>query len=161
MRTGWGFDVQRFGGEPPVLFAGVPADQTRGLLGTSDADVVAHAVADALLGAAALGDVGMLFPSSDPHFEGADSMELLRVVVDRVHAEGLRVAHLDVTVVAESVRLAPIREAVRAALARALAVETGRVSVKATTTDGLGFLGRDEGIAATAIATCSARDEVS
>ncbi len=161
MRVGWGYDVHRFGGDPPVLLAGVLADRTRGLLGTSDADVVAHAVADALLGAATLGDVGMLFPSSDPHFEGADSMKLLKIVVERVHAEGLRVAHLDVTVLAESVRLAPIREAVRVALAAVLLVDTASVSVKATTTDGLGFLGRDEGIAATAVVTCSAREEVS
>jgi 2-C-methyl-D-erythritol 2,4-cyclodiphosphate synthase len=160
MRVGWGFDAHRFGGDPPVLLAGVPADLTRGLLGTSDADVVAHAVADALLGAAALGDIGMLFPSSDPHFEGADSMELLRIVIERVHAEGLWVAHLDVTVIAESVRVAPIRDAIRAALASVLVVDSGCVSVKATTTDGLGFPGRDEGIAATAVVTCSAQEEV-
>jgi len=161
MRVGWGFDVHRFGGDPPVLLAGVTADQTRGLLGTSDADVVAHAVADALLGAAALGDLGVLFPSSDPQWEGADSMGLLSVVVDRFHDEGLRVAHLDVTLVAESVRLAPVGEAVRAALAEALHIEIGAVSVKATTTDGLGFLGRDEGVAAIAVVTSLGRGEVS
>lgn len=155
MSVGWGFDVHRFGGDPPVLLAGVPADQTRGLLGTSDADVVAHAVADALLGAAALGDLGGLFPSTDPQWHGADSMDLLRIVVDRVHGAGLQVKHLDVTLVAESVRLAPVREAVRVALAGVLAVEIRVVSVKATTTDGLGFLGRDEGVAAVAVATCS------
>jgi len=155
MSVGWGLDVHRFGGDPPVLFAGVPTDLARGLLGTSDADVVAHAVADALLGAAALGDLGDMFPSSDPRWKGADSMELLGIVVERFHAEGLRVAHLDVTVVAESVRLAPVRDAVRAALADALDTQLGRVSVKATTTDGLGFLGRDEGVAAMAVVTSS------
>ena len=155
MRVGWGFDVHRFGGDPPVLFAGVAADLDRGLMGTSDADVVAHAVADALLGAAALGDLGSLFPSSDPRWHGADSMGLLRSVVGRFHAEELRVGHLDVTIIAESVRLAPVREAVRAALADTLNVEVGAVSVKATTTDGLGFLGRDEGVAATAVVTAS------
>ncbi|MDH3261838.1 MAG: 2-C-methyl-D-erythritol 2,4-cyclodiphosphate synthase [Acidimicrobiia bacterium] len=153
MSVGWGFDVHRFGGDPPVLLAGVAADLTRGLLGTSDADVVAHAVADALLGAAALGDLGDSFPPSDPRWDGADSMELLRTVVGRFHAEGLRVAHLDVTIVAESVRLTPVREAVRAALADVLGIELGLVSVKATTTDGLGFLGRDEGVAAVAVVT--------
>jgi 2-C-methyl-D-erythritol 2,4-cyclodiphosphate synthase len=155
MSVGWGFDVHRFGGDPPVLFAGVPADPARGLLGTSDADVVAHAVADALLGAAALGDLGDFFPSSDPRWHGADSMGLLRTVVDRFNAEGLRVTHLDVTIIAESVRLAPVRDAVRAALADMLGIEVGRVSVKATSTDGLGFLGRDEGVAAMAVVTAS------
>jgi 2-C-methyl-D-erythritol 2,4-cyclodiphosphate synthase len=144
-----------------VLLAGVPADPTRGLLGTSDADVVAHAVADALLGAAALGDLGSFFPSADPQWQGADSMELLRNVMERVNDAGLQVTHLDVTLVAESVRLDPVREAVRFALAEVLAVEPGAVSVKATTTDGLGFLGRDEGVAAIAVATCSGAGEVS
>lgn len=157
MKVGWGFDSHRFGGDPPVLLAGVPADQSRGLVGTSDGDVVAHAVADALLGAAALGDLGEFFPSSDPQWHGADSMNLLRTVVDRIHEAGLQVDHLDVTLVAESVRLAPVRDAVRAALAEALAVEVGAVSVKATTTDGLGFLGRDQGVAAVAVVTCSGR----
>ena len=155
MKVGWGFDAHRFGGDPPVLLAGVPADLTRGLLGTSDGDVVAHAVADALLGVAALGDLGVFFPSSDPQWRDADSMELLGMVVARVHAEGLHVAHLDVTVVAESVRLAPVREAVRAALAEMLNIEVDSVSVKATTTDGMGFLGRDEGVAAMAVVTSS------
>ena len=153
MRVGWGFDVHQFGGDPPVLLAGVPTDQERGLLGTSLADPVAHAVADALLGAAALGDLGELFPSSDPRWQGADSMELLRTVVDRFHAEGLRVDHLDVTVVAETVRVAPVRAFVRAALAEALEVELDTISVKATSTDGLGFTGRDEGVAAIAVVT--------
>lgn len=153
MRVGWGFDAHRFGGDPPVLLAGVPVDLDRGLLGTSDADVVAHAVADALLGAAVLGDLGELFPSSDPRWVDADSMELLRTVVDLVLKEGRRVVHLDVTVIAESVRVSPAREAIRAALADALDVEVDEVSVKATTTDGLGFLGRDEGVAAMAVVT--------
>jgi 2-C-methyl-D-erythritol 2,4-cyclodiphosphate synthase len=158
MRIGWGFDVHRFGGNPPVLLAGIPADLNRGLLGTSDGDVIAHAVGDSLLGAASLGDLGGLFPSSDPRWQGADSMELLRTVVDRFHAEGLRVAHLDVTLVAEAVRLAPVRQAVRVALADVLDIAVDAVSVKATTTDGLGFLGRNEGIAATAVVTASGPD---
>ncbi len=161
MRVGWGFDAHRFGGDPPVVLAGVTADQTRGLLGTSDADVVAHAVADALLGAAALGDLGEFFPSSDPQWQGADSMGLLRIVTDRFHDEGLRVEHLDVTLISESVRLAPVREAVRQAIADVLQVARAAVSVKATTTDGLGFLGRDEGVAATAVVTCSGSGRVS
>lgn len=155
MTVGWGMDVHRFGPDPPVLLAGVPADLERGLVGTSDADVVAHAVADALLGAAALGDLGSLFPSSDPRWSGADSMELLRVVVDRFREEGRRVTHLDVTIVAETVRVAPLRERIRTALAGALQMDPRVVSVKATTTDGLGFLGRDEGVAAVAVVTAT------
>lgn len=161
MRIGWGFDAHRFGGDRPVVLAGIPADLTRGLMGTSDADVVAHAVADALLGAAALGDLGEFFPSSDPQWRGADSMGLLRIVVDRFHDAGLRVEHLDVTLIAESVRLAPVREAVRVALADVLQVAGAAVSVKATTTDGMGFLGRDEGVAAVAVVTCSGSGRVS
>ena len=155
MTVGWGMDVHRFGADPPVLLAGVPADLERGLVGTSDADVVAHAVADALLGAAALGDLGSLFPSSDPRWSGADSMELLRGVVDRFREEGRRVTHLDVTIVAETVRVAPLRESIRTALAGALQMDPRAVSVKATTTDGLGFLGRDEGVAAVAVVTAT------
>ena len=155
MKIGWGFDVHRFGGDPPVLFAGVHADSDRGLVGTSDADVVAHAVADALLGAAALGDVGGLFPSSDPRWSGADSMDLLRIVVDRFSARDLTVSHLDVTIIAQSVLVAPIREDIQAALGNVLGIDVGGVSVKATTTDGLGFLGRDEGVAAVAVVTAT------
>jgi len=155
MTVGWGFDVHRFGGEPPVLLAGVPADTERGLLGTSDADVVAHAVADALLGAAVLGDLGSWFPSDDPRWQGADSMGLLKAVVDRFHEAGFTVDHLDVTVVAETVRVSPVREDIKNALAGLLRLEPGAVSVKATTTDGLGFLGRNEGVAAIAVVTAS------
>lgn len=161
MSVGWGMDVHRFGADPPVLLAGVPADLERGLVGTSDADVVAHAVADALLGAAALGDLGSFFPSSDPRWSGADSMELLRIVFDRFREQGWRVTHLDVTIVAETVRVAPLRDSIRKALADTLEVEVGAVSVKATTTDGLGFLGRDEGVAATAVVTASRPGAVS
>ena len=156
MRVGWGLDVHQFGGDPPVLLAGIPVDMERGLLGTSDADVVAHAVADALLGASALGDLGSFFPSSDPRWSGADSMELLGIVVDRFQAAGWRVNNLDVTIVAETVRVAPVREQIRSALADSLHVDVGVVSVKATTTDGLGFLGREAGVAAMAVVTATA-----
>ena len=156
MRVGWGLDVHQFGGDPPVLLAGIPVDMERGLLGTSDADVVAHAVADALLGASALGDLGSFFPSSDPRWSGADSMELLGIVVDRFQTAGWRVNNLDVTIVAETVRVAPVREQIRSALADSLHVDVGVVSVKATTTDGLGFLGREAGVAAMAVVTATA-----
>ena len=150
MRVGWGIDVHRRGGPGPTLLAGVAVDPDRGVIGTSDADVLAHAVADAVLGAAALGDLGEHFPSADPAWEGADSMDLLWRVVAMAGAAGFRVASVDATVVAEAVRVAPHRDAVRTALAAVLGVDAGAVSVKATTTDGMGFLGSDDGIAALA-----------
>ncbi|GBD84146.1 2-C-methyl-D-erythritol 2,4-cyclodiphosphate synthase [bacterium BMS3Abin02] len=148
---GWGFDAHRFGGEAPVLLAGVVVDARRGLVGTSDADVVAHAVADALLGATALGDLGTFFPSGDTRWQGVDSMELLESVVSRCRAAGLIVDHVDVTVIAETVRISPVREEIRRRLAGALKIDQTAVSVKATSTDGMGFTGRDEGIAAAAV----------
>ena len=152
VRVGWGFDAHRFSADGRVLLVGIVADDSRGVEATSDGDVPAHAVADALLGAAALGDLGVLFPSEDPAWEGADSMALLDEVMLRVMAAGYRVTSVDVTVIAQSVRVAPHREAMRSALSEHLGVETGRVSVKATTTDGMGFLGADEGLAAVAVA---------
>lgn len=151
MRVGWGCDAHRFGGAGPTLLGGVVADGTRGVEATSDGDVLAHAVADALLGAAALGDLGALFPSDDPRWQGADSMSLLAEVVARVAAGGYRVASLDATVIAQEVRVAPYREEIRRRLAAVLETDIAAVSVKATTTDGMGFLGRDEGLAAVAL----------
>lgn len=150
---GWGFDAHRFGGDPPIVLAGIVADPDRGLVATSDGDVAAHAVADALLGAAALADLGELFPSSDPRWEGADSMSLLAEVVRLTGKEGWEVAHVDVTVVAQSVRVAPHREGMRRSLADVLGVAEEVVSVKATTTDHMGSIGRDEGVAAVAVVT--------
>jgi 2-C-methyl-D-erythritol 2,4-cyclodiphosphate synthase len=152
-RTGCGFDAHRFSSSGPLLLAGIIVDDDRGLEGTSDADVVAHAVCDALLGASAQGDIGTHFPSSDPRFVDADSMDLLGVVLGVIHERGWRVGNVDVTVVSESVRIAPHREAMRTNLARVLGLDVGTVSVKATTTDGMGSIGADEGIAATAVAT--------
>ncbi len=151
--VGWGFDVHAFGGLGPLVLAGVVIDPDRGLVGTSDADAVAHAVSDALLGAAALGDLGEFFPSADPRWMGADSMMLLADVFDRFAGSGLRVAHLDVTVIAQKVRIAPHRPEMRRRLASVLQISVDSVSVKATTTDGLGFAGRDEGLAAVAVVT--------
>jgi 2-C-methyl-D-erythritol 2,4-cyclodiphosphate synthase len=152
MRVGWGADVHRFAGPGLTRLGGVVVDESRGVEATSDGDVVAHAVADALLGAAALGDLGALFPSDDPRWGGADSMALLAEVVARVKEAGYRVSSVDATVIAEKVRVTPHREAIRQRLAEVLEVEAAGVSVKATTTDGLGFLGRDEGLAAVAVA---------
>ena len=147
-RVGMGFDAHRLGGPPPLKMAGVEVDRVRGLIATSDGDVAAHAVADAMLGAAALGDLGVHFPSGDGAWEGADSMELLARVVGMVARAGMRVGNVDLTVIAETVRVAPFRERIRSGLADVLGVEPGRVSVKATTTDRMGFTGRREGIAA-------------
>lgn len=151
IRTGWGFDAHRFSGSGPLLLAGTIVDDDRGLEGTSDADAVAHAVCDALLGASAQGDIGTHFPSSDPRSIDADSMELLGVVSAMIRERGWRVGNVDVTVVSESVRIAPHREAMRVNLARVLGLDVDTVSVKATTTDGMGSIGADEGIAATAV----------
>ena len=135
------------------MLAGVEVDRRRGVVATSDGDVVAHAVADALLGAAALGDLGTFFPSSDPQWENADSMGLLQRVVELAGSREWQPHFCDVTAISESVRVAPFREEVRAALAGVLGLGVVQVSVKATTTDGLGWLGSDQGIAAVAAVT--------
>jgi 2-C-methyl-D-erythritol 2,4-cyclodiphosphate synthase len=155
--VGWGFDAHRFGGDPPLRLGGVVVAADRGLEGTSDSDVVAHAVADAVLGAAALADMGEWFPSSDPRWAGADSMEMLRTVAGRAAAEGWVPGHVDVTVVAQTVRVAPHRDTMRHNLAAALDVPVAVISVKATTSDGMGFTGRNEGIAAVAVVTAVRR----
>ena len=142
-----------------MKIGGVIVDEQRGLSGTSDADVLVHAVADALLGAAALGDLGSYFPSEDERWKGSDSLELLAQVVGMVEAAGWRVGNLDTTVIAENVRISPFRAAMRANLADALKVPVADVSVKATSTDKLGFLGRDEGVAATAIVSLVANPD--
>ena len=152
-RVGWGFDVHPLGGDPPLLLAGVLVSETDGLTATSDGDVLAHAVTDALMGACVLGDIGDHFPSDDPASEGADSMFLLRQSATMAIATGWRPTHLDVTIVAELIRVSPHREEIRARLADALGMQTEDVSVKATTTDGLGFIGRGEGMAAIATVT--------
>ena len=152
-RTGWGFDAHRLGGEPPLLLAGVIVSATEGVIATSDGDVAAHALTDAVLGAAALGDMGEHFPSHDPAFAGADSLELLARAVNQAAEDGWSVEHADVTVVAESIRVAPHREAMRAKLSTVLGIDEAQISVKATTTDGLGAIGSGEGIAAVAVVT--------
>lgn len=153
MRVGHGLDAHRFGGDPPIVLGGVVVDDTLGLEATSDGDVAVHALIDALLGAAALGDLGQHFPSSDPRWHGSASLDLLAHTVGLLREAGWAAATVDVTIVAEHVRVGPHREAMRGRLAEVLAVEVDRVSVKATTTDGLGFTGRGEGLAAHAVAT--------
>jgi 2-C-methyl-D-erythritol 2,4-cyclodiphosphate synthase len=151
MRIGHGFDVHAFAEGRPLILGGVAIPHPRGLLGHSDADVVLHALADALLGAAALGDIGRHFPDTDPRYAGADSRVLLREVVVRVAAAGWRVANVDVTVIAQAPRLAPYIAQMAANIAADLGVAVGQVNVKATTTEGLGFTGRGEGIAGEAV----------
>jgi 2-C-methyl-D-erythritol 2,4-cyclodiphosphate synthase len=156
MRFGHGIDAHRFApqdaGERPLVLLGVALPEARSLTGTSDADVAAHAVADALLGAAALGDLGEHFPSTDPRWRNADSMGILTTVVSMVRGAGHEIGNVDVTIVAESVRVSPYRERMRVGLAGALGITIEAVSVKATSTDGMGFAGRDEGVLAIAVA---------
>ncbi len=155
-RVGWGFDSHRLDGDPPLVLGGVVISDTVGVSATSDGDLVAHALTDAVLGAACLGDIGEHFPSDDPGLTDADSMFLLRQAATMAMAAGWRVTHADVTVVAENVRISPHREQMRAGLADALGTPAESVSVKATTTDGLGFPGRGEDIAAVAVVTVAA-----
>jgi len=151
-RVGTGFDAHAFEDGVPLVLGGVRIDHPRGLAGHSDGDVLAHALTDAVLGAAGLEDIGALFPSGDPALENADSVELLREAWSRVRAAGWELANADVVLVGEEPRLAPHRQAMRARLADALGVAPELVAVRATTTDGLGFPGRREGLAAQAVA---------
>ena len=151
-RSGIGFDVHRFETGRRLVLGGVEIPHPRGLAGHSDADVVIHAVCDALLGAAALGDIGLHFPNDDPEWQDADSMALLERVVEMVGESGWRVENVDATVVAEAPRLAPHVPEMCRKISRAIGVERDRVSVKATTAEEMGFVGREEGIAALATA---------
>jgi len=157
VRTGLGIDNHAFAAGRPLILGGVEVGHEQGLAGHSDADVLTHAVIDALLGAAGLGDIGQHFPDSDPRFAGADSIELLRTVVARLGQSGFAIVNVDVTVVLERPRLAPYRDAIRATLAAALGLTAGAVNVKATTGEGIGFVGRGEGAAAMAVATVAER----
>jgi 2-C-methyl-D-erythritol 2,4-cyclodiphosphate synthase len=153
MTAGIGWDSHRLAAGRPLILGGVTIPHDRGLHGHSDADVLTHAVIDALLGAAALGDIGQHFPDSDERYRDADSMELLRTVVATLADRGLQVAHVDTTVVMERPKLAEHRDAIRASLAAGLGVDPGQVNVKASTGEGMGFVGREEGVAALAVAT--------
>lgn len=149
MRIGFGYDVHRLVPERRLVLCGVEIPCEVGLLGHSDADVAVHALMDAILGALALGDIGHLFPDSDPRFKGADSMELLRVVVGKMNETGYALGNLDVTIIAERPKLAPFIGRMRESLAGAFGCDIGRVSVKATTEEGLNLAG--EGIGAHAV----------
>lgn len=155
MSFGIGYDCHRLVAGRRLVLGGVELQHERelGLEGHSDADVLTHAVIDAMLGACALGDIGQHFPDTDPRYRDADSIELLRVTVQLLARAGYAIRHVDATVVLERPRLAPERDRMRATLAAALGLDVGHVSVKATRGEGMGFVGREEGIAALAVAT--------
>jgi 2-C-methyl-D-erythritol 2,4-cyclodiphosphate synthase len=151
--TGIGWDSHRLVAGRPLILGGVALEYDLGLAGHSDGDALTHAIIDALLGAAALGDIGQHFPDTDERYRDADSMLLLRTVVATLAERGLAVTHVDATVVMERPKLAPYREAMRAALADGLGVAPHHVNIKASTGEGMGFVGRGEGVAALAVAT--------
>jgi 2-C-methyl-D-erythritol 2,4-cyclodiphosphate synthase len=156
IRTGIGYDCHRFAAGRRLVLGGVELQSERGLEGHSDADVLTHAIIDALLGAAALGDIGQHFPDTDERYRGADSIELLRRTVERLGASGYEIENVDATVILERPRVSGAREQIRDSLAEALRLPAGRVSIKATRGEGMGFVGREEGAAAVAVATVTA-----
>lgn len=156
MRIGHGFDIHRLVDGRPLRLGGITVPYARGLLGHSDGDAVLHAIADALLGAVGEGDIGRLFPDTDPRLKDADSTQLLREVVRRVHGVGYVVGNVDVTIQAQQPKLAPHMPAMQQHIADALGIDVARVSVKAKTMEGLDAIGRGEAIAATAVVLCAA-----
>jgi 2-C-methyl-D-erythritol 2,4-cyclodiphosphate synthase len=157
-RTGIGYDVHRFAPNRPLVLGGVSIPHDQGLEGHSDADVLLHAIADAILGAAALGDIGQHFPPGDEKWRGVDSRKLLRQSVDLVRSAGWQLVNLDATVIAEAPRIGPHSAAMRLEIRDATDLPIDAISIKATTNEGMGFVGRSEGIAAMAIATIVAID---
>jgi 2-C-methyl-D-erythritol 2,4-cyclodiphosphate synthase len=151
--TGIGYDCHRFASDRKLVLGGLEIPSERGLIGHSDADVLSHAIIDALLGAAGLGDIGAHFPDSDERYRGADSIELLRSTVAMLDEQGVAIAHVDATVMLERPALSPHREEIRRRLADALGLVLDQVSVKATRGEAMGFVGREEGAAALAVAT--------
>ncbi|MCH9672036.1 MAG: 2-C-methyl-D-erythritol 2,4-cyclodiphosphate synthase [Gammaproteobacteria bacterium] len=151
MRIGHGYDAHKFGTDRPLMLGGVQVPHSIGLIAHSDGDVVLHALCDALLGAAALGDIGKHFPDTDAQFKDIDSRELLRRTEDAIRLAGYRVGNVDITVVAQVPKLKPHIESMRAAIAEDLNVSVAQVNVKATTTEGMGFIGRKEGIGVHAV----------
>ena len=152
-RVGIGYDSHRFVDGRPLILAGVTIPHPRGLLGHSDADAVAHALTDAILGAASAGDIGQLFPDTDPQWKDADSMELLRSAHELVRGRGYALVQADLTIIIEQPKLAPHLGSMAAALAERVGALPGSVSLKAKTNEGMGFIGRGEGIAVIAVAT--------
>lgn len=159
MRIGIGYDIHRLVSERKLIIGGIAIPFDKGLLGHSDADVLVHAVCDALLGAAGLGDLGLHFPDTDPQYRDIDSLKLLAQTVLFIRQEGYRIENIDTTVFAEMPRLSPFREAMRRKLAETLAIEGVRVNIKATTAEGLGAIGRGEAIAAMCVALLNREHE--
>jgi 2-C-methyl-D-erythritol 2,4-cyclodiphosphate synthase len=157
IRVGIGYDSHRFVEGRPLVLGGIAIPHSRGLAGHSDADAVAHALIDAILGAAAAGDIGQLFPDTDPRWKDADSMELLRSAHELVSRRGYAVVQADLTIVLEQPRLAPYLELMAGTLAQQLGTPAGSVSLKAKTNETMGFIGRGEGIAVIAVATLESR----
>jgi 2-C-methyl-D-erythritol 2,4-cyclodiphosphate synthase len=157
IRVGIGYDSHRFEEGRPLVLGGIRIPHLRGLAGHSDADAVAHALADAILGAAAAGDIGQLFPDTDPKWKGADSMDLLHTAHELVRGRGYSLAQADLTIITEQPRLGPHLGAMAQRLMERLGVPPGSVSLKAKTNEGMGFIGRGEGIAVIAVATLEAR----
>ena len=155
MRIGMGYDVHRLVEERDLILGGVKIDYERGLLGHSDADVLLHAIMDALLGAAALGDIGKHFPDTDPAYKGASSIRLMEHVRELIRREGFSVENVDATIIAERPKMRPHIDQMRENIARALDVDLSRINVKATTEEGLGFTGTGEGISAQAVCLLS------
>jgi 2-C-methyl-D-erythritol 2,4-cyclodiphosphate synthase len=156
-RVGIGYDSHRFAADRPLILGGITIPHSQGLAGHSDADAVAHALTDAILGAAGAGDIGQLFPDTDPQWKDADSMELLRTAHELVRGRGLTLAQADCSVITERPKLAPHLAAMAEALAARLGVAAGAVNVKAKTNEGMGFIGRGEGLAVIAVAVLEAR----
>ncbi|MBU2977528.1 2-C-methyl-D-erythritol 2,4-cyclodiphosphate synthase [Alteromonas sp. C1M14] len=151
MRIGHGFDVHKFGGDGPIIVGGVAIPYSQGLIAHSDGDVLLHALCDAILGAAALGDIGKHFPDTDASFSGADSRQLLRHVLSLVNEQGYCIGNADMTIVAQAPKMAPHIHTMRTLIAEDCNCDIGAINVKATTTEKLGFTGRKEGIAAHAV----------
>jgi 2-C-methyl-D-erythritol 2,4-cyclodiphosphate synthase len=157
-RTGIGYDSHRYAPGGPMRLGGVDIPGDMRLSGHSDADAICHAVTDALLGAASLGDIGSMFPDTDAANQGRDSIEMLGLALDRLRARGFRVVNIDATVIAERPKIGPHRDAIRARLAAALGIAVDAVSVKGKTNEGMGWVGRGEGLACIAVATVAGRD---
>ena len=151
IRIGHGFDVHAFAKNRKLILCGVEIENDKGLLGHSDADVVTHAIMDAILGASAKGDIGKHFPDTDANYKGADSLKLLECVIKMICVDGYKISNIDATVIAQKPKLAPYIENMRENIARVVKIEKNRVNIKATTTEKLGFTGRGEGIAAEAV----------
>ncbi|MEI6896995.1 MAG: 2-C-methyl-D-erythritol 2,4-cyclodiphosphate synthase [Psychromonas sp.] len=151
MRIGHGFDVHKFGGQGPITMAGIKIPYTQGLIAHSDGDVALHALCDAILGALALGDIGHHFPDNDENYAGIDSRELLKEVMQLAFARGYQIGNLDITIAAESPKMSPHIQAMRAQIASLVGTAIENVNVKATTTEKLGYVGRSEGISTHAV----------